>query len=468
MAQPPAGYLLLEDGARFDGEALHGEAPSLGEAVFNTSHTGYQEILTDPSYHRQIITFTAPHIGNVGINAQDVESEKVHAAGAVVRSLAPRPSNWRSEGGLADWLSAHGRCLLSGAETRAITLHLREHGSQRAGIFPSSTPVDEALEQVKGLPEMAGTDLAREVTTESAWTYNGADLDERWHPKLKLGEGLRIAVVDFGVKRNILRELARRRATVEILPAMTSAEDILKRGCHGVLLSNGPGDPAAVTYGIETTRALLGKLPLFGICLGHQILSLAAGLDTFKLRFGHRGANHPVRREEDKTVEITSQNHGFAVVAETRLTEQLGHTSETRLTGQPGHMEKLSLRGTAAPKVQARMSEGRAIRQPTDDEAISNRLASLRDATTWQAGNKDSEIASSSASWRTPRNDTFETNTGLWVITHINLNDGTVEGLAHRELPAFSIQYHPEASPGPHEGWVYFDRFMEMCRRQSS
>lgn len=409
MTHAHAGYLLLENGARFDGEALYGEAHSLGEAVFNTSHTGYQEILSDPSYHRQIMTFTTPHIGNVGINSQDVESEKVQAAGVVVRSLAPRPSNWRSEGSLADWLTAQGRCLLAGADTRAITLHLREHGAQRAGLFPASMGEVEALALVKASRDMNGADLAREVTSDSIWTYDGADLDERWNLPTKIGEGLRIAVVDFGVKKNILRELARRGASVEVLPAMTSADEILKRGCHGVLLSNGPGDPAAVSYGIETTQALLGKTPLFGICLGHQILSLAAGLETFKLRFGHRGANHPVRREEDQTVEITSQNHGFAVSSEVAGAE--GRAKASRRD------EKGVIASTAKP-----------------DEAISQ----------------------------------FALGSGDWAITHINLNDRTVEGLAHRELPAFSIQYHPEASPGPHEGWVYFDRFLEMVKHAAS
>lgn len=406
MAQRSADYLLLEDGARFDGEALYGESPSLGEAVFNTSHTGYQEILTDPSYHRQLLTFTAPHIGNTGINAEDAESDRVQAAGAVVRSLAPRPSNWRSEGGLADWLSTHGRCLLTGADTRAITLHLRDHGAQRAGIFSASTPVDEALERVKGSPGMTGVDLAREVTTESVWTYDGTDLDERWRLRTKIGEGLRVAVLDFGVKRNILRELARRGATADVLPATTTPATILKGGYNGVLLSNGPGDPAGVSYGIETSRALLGKLPLFGICLGHQMLALAAGFETFKLRFGHRGANHPVRREKDKTVEITSQNHGFAV------------------------------RAPKGDTLNSGSSHSRAIEATSPEFKVSpfNRA-------------------------------TFEMESGPWWISHINLNDGTVEGLAHRELPAFSIQYHPEASPGPHEGWIYFDRFLEMCRK---
>lgn len=368
-----AGYLLLEDGRQFKGETLYGPTPALGEAVFNTSHSGYQEILTDPSYRLQIVVFTASHIGNVGVNRDDFESDQVQTAGAVVRNLAPSPRNWRAEKDLKSWLQEEGTPLLVGADTRAITLHLRHQGAMRAGIFDSEMPMQKALEQLLSLPLMAGTDLVPEVACQSAYEFSLSSSDRNWHPKREDGSGLHVVVLDFGVKRNILRELACRGCQVTVLPASTPAENIIEAKYSGVLISNGPGDPAAVSYGVETVRGLIGKLPIFGICLGHQLLSLAAGLETFKLPFGHRGANHPVRREADKVVEITSQNHGFAV-----RPEGLG---------------------------------------------------------------KD------------------------WIITHLNLNDGTVEGLEHTDLPIFSIQYHPEASPGPHDSLGYFDRFIQEMHR---
>ena len=373
MARHDGGYLLLEDGRRFEGERFLGGEPSLGEAVFNTSHSGYQEILTDPSYCRQIMVFTAPHIGNVGVNPQDRESDRIHVAGAVVRHLAEKPSNWRARESLGEWLDQAGTPLLVGADTRAITLHLRSCGAMRAGLFPGQVPGGEALRQVRASASMVGADLARLVTCREPYTFDPQETDERWHPRRASGEGLHVAVLDFGVKTNILRELACRGCRVTVLPGTTSAREILAGPYQGVMLSNGPGDPAPLDYAIATVRALIGEIPLFGICLGHQILSLAAGLETFKLPFGHRGANHPVRREEDLTVEITSQNHGFAVRPEG-------------------------------------MAKG-------------------------------------------------------WRATHINLNDRTLEGLDHEELPLFSIQYHPEASPGPHEGLVYFDRFIRNMRR---
>jgi carbamoyl-phosphate synthase small subunit len=376
-ADTDSGYLLLEDGTRFEGEALSGPTPALGEAVFNTSHSGYQEILTDPSYHRQLMVFTVPHVGNVGINDEDDESGGVQAAGAVIRSLPPRPSNWRASGELAPWLAQAGRPLLVGADTRAITLHLRSRGAMRAGVFAAEVPQDRALSQVQASPAMSGADLPREVTCAEPWRFDPAGLSPEWHPPLAQGGGPRVVVLDFGVKRNILRELARRGCEVTVLPASTTAEQVLALSPHGVLASNGPGDPAAVGYGVQTLQGLLSAgLPLYGICLGHQLLCQAAGAQTFKLPFGHRGANHPVRREADGVVEITSQNHGFAV-----RPEGLG------------------------------------------------------------------------ADWR---------------VTHINLNDHTVEGIEHRSLPLFSLQYHPEASPGPHDALAReFDRFVsEMSRAQ--
>jgi len=373
-SDPVDGYILFEDGLRLNGDLLLGKQAALGEAVFNTSHSGYQEILTDPSYRGQIMIFTAPHIGNVGVTPEDNESDRVQVPAAVIRRLPATPSNWRSQDRLETWLKKSGTPLLIGVDTRAATLHLRDAGAKRAGVFPSTTLEEQALEHVLASPSMTGADLAAEVTCEAPYHFDNTNLNPRWHTDRQAGQGLNVAVIDFGVKRNILQELACRGCAVTVLPADVSADVILagpsqSKKYHGVLLSNGPGDPQAVDYGIATAKRLIGRMPLFGICLGHQILSLAAGFKTFKLKFGHRGANHPVRRESDGVVEITSQNHGFAV----------------------------------AP---ANAPEG-------------------------------------------------------WQITHINLNDHTVEGVAHKEYPVFSIQYHPEASPGPHDGNGYFDLFIK-------
>ncbi len=365
-----SGYALFEDGSRFDGDQFIGPSGVCGEAVFNTSHSGYQEVLSDPSYHRQVVVFTAPHIGNVGVNTEDMESSQIQAAGAIVRDLASKPRNWRAERSLQDWTEENGVPLLVGADTRAITVHIRTHGAMRVGLFEASVDVHEAMDVVRESPSMLGANLVSEVSCQKLFPFAPEGLNEEWYPPVKTGEGLTVGVIDYGVKTNILRELYRRGCRVEVLPGSSSADEILDRGYDGVLLSNGPGDPDSLDFAVETARALLTNLPIFGICLGHQILARAAGLRTFKLPFGHRGANHPVRRESDKTVEITSQNHGFAVDAD----------------------------GVTEP----------------------------------------------------------------WRITHINLNDGTVEGLAHDNLPVFSIQYHPEASPGPREGLTYFDEFIRL------
>ncbi len=368
------GYLLLEDGAKFQGDLFLGNTPAFGEAVFNTSHTGYQEIITDPSYHRQLITFTAVHIGNVGVNSDDTESANQRAAGVIIKSLPTRSRSWRAESDLDDWLTEENIPMLAGADTRGITRHLRQRGAMRAGLFPDNVELDDALNRVRSSEPMIDSDLAKEVMTDTPFEFSPSPSDKQWRQPTDTGKNLRVAVLDFGVKTSILRELARRGCRVTVLPAVTDAEQIMSAGYHGLLLSNGPGDPAAVTYGIETVRQLLPTgLPLFGICLGHQILSLAAGGATFKLSFGHRGANHPVRCETDQTIEITSQNHGFAVAPEAL---------------------------------------------PSDIK-----------------------------------------------VTHINLNDQTIEGIRHRKYPAFSIQYHPEAGPGPHEGTACFDQFIEEMHR---
>jgi len=367
-----SGYLLFEDNTCFPGDSLLGADQCTGEAVFNTSHSGYQEILTDPSYSRQIMVFTCPHIGNVGMNSEDMESERIQVSGLVIRNLSPRASNWRSETELISALESAKVPALVGADTRTITLHIRNQGAMRAGIFPSSFPQTDAMEIVRQSLDMSGANLVSDVTCKKPTRIAPYSYESVWKNRMEQSEPLKVVVLDFGVKRNIIQELNRRGCEITILPATTSSGEIIKGKFDGVLLSNGPGDPAAVDYAIQTTSELIGQVPLFGICLGHQLLSLSAGFKTFKLPFGHRGANHPVRRERDKVIEISSQNHGFAVEA-----------SES---------------------------------------------------------NSD------------------------WEITHINLNDGTIEGLRHRSLPAFSIQYHPEASPGPHDSLNYFDAFIQEMK----
>ncbi|MCI0434688.1 MAG: glutamine-hydrolyzing carbamoyl-phosphate synthase small subunit [Gemmatimonadetes bacterium] len=362
------GYLLLEDGRRFDGEIVGTHDEALGEVVFNTSMTGYQEVLTDPSYAGQIVTMTYPLIGNYGVVAADAESNRVQVAGFVMREIAPRYSNWRAEGSLADYLEAHGIPALAGVDTRAITRHIRSVGAMRAGIAAAPTPPATLLQRVLAHPRMEGLDLTGDVTT--AGPYETApEGDQRFH----------VIACDFGVKRNSQRLLAQRACRVTTMPAGTAAAAILEREPDGLFLSNGPGDPEAVEHALETVRAAGARgVPVFGICLGHQVVARAFGGRTFKLLYGHRAGNHPVRRLADGAVEITSQNHGFAV----------------------------------------RMGEGGTV-----DEAPALR------------------------------------------VTHVNLNDGTMEGLEHRELEVFSVQYHPEAAPGPHDSRYLFDRFIDAMRR---
>jgi carbamoyl-phosphate synthase small subunit len=343
--------------------------------VFTTGMAGYQESVTDPSFHRQIVVFTYPHIGNYGVREAAMESSAVHARGVVMRSAVNHADAPGAEGGWLDWLASHDVPGLTGVDTRALVRHLRERGSMRGGIFPDATGEAEARELVAAEEPMEGLDLAREVTPSE--------------PVL-LGEGAggpRIVAIDTGIKSSIVRNLLARGAQVELHPCTASAQELLARDPDALFLANGPGDPAALGYVVETLRGLIGRRPAFGICLGHQLLSRALGLETFKLPFGHRGANHPVKDLATGTVEITSQNHGFAV---------------------------------AGPGGEQRLDTGAPVR--------------------------------------------WETDFGAAQLSHINLYDRTVEGLTLLDVEGATVQYHPEAGPGPHDSLYLFDRFMERIR----
>jgi carbamoyl-phosphate synthase small subunit len=365
---PKRAYLVLADGTIFEGRpfgaASNGSA-STGEAVFTTTMTGYQEVLTDPSYYGQIVTMTAPEIGNVGVNATDSEAVDgvPRVAGLVVRDVSPVASSWRAEETLDAYLVRHGIVAITDVDTRKLTRHLRDHGSQNAAIGTESP--DALLRRAREAPNMSGLDLVKHVTPKKPYTWTEGSGEWRISPAKPARH--HVVAIDYGTKRNILRCLVDSGCKVTVVPASATAEEIRALSPDGVFLSNGPGDPAAVTYGVETIRALLGTVPIFGICLGHQLLAQALGGKTYKLKFGHRGANQPVKDLVTGRIEITTQNHGFCV-----------------------------------------------------------------------------DLASLPASV---------------VSTHVHLNDGTSEGLAARELNAFSVQYHPEAAAGPHDALYLFDRF---------
>ena len=366
--------LVLEDGRVFPGEGFGAQGVSTGEIVFNTSMTGYQEILTDPSYHRQIITMTVPHVGNTGINLEDPESGKVWAAGFVVRSLSPIVSNWRNRGDLATYLEENNIIGVSNVATRALVRHIREQGVMRAAVAHGELAADtRKLQDIAcNSIDMSGANLVDEVTVSHSYDWI-EESDSRWYDESDAtAEGPLIIAYDFGIKRNILRMLTDRGLRVKVVPAWTPAADVMELNPAGLFLSNGPGDPSAVDYAIANVQSLLGQVPIFGICLGHQILALALGGTTEKMRFGHRGGNQPVKNLASGEVEIASHNHGFAVSAASDL-----------------------------------------------------------------SGGE---------------------------ITHLNLNDETVAGLRHRELRVFSVQYHPEASPGPHDSLYLFDEFVAALR----
>ena len=312
MTEP--AILVLEDGTVFRGHSIGAPGLSVGEVVFNTAMTGYQEILTDPSYARQIVTLTYPHVGNTGLTDEDDEAGRVWASGLVVRDVPPRPSSWRSRAALPEWLAERGVVAIAGIDTRRLTRLLRERGAQNGAVMAGEVDLDKALEAARKFPGLAGMDLAKDVSTGEryVWSQGTLDLDSgRWNSP---APRRRVVAWDFGVKRNILRMLADRGCEVTVVPAQTSADEVLAMQPDGVFLSNGPGDPAPCTYAIEAIRACLErKVPLFGICLGHQLLALAVGARTMKMANGHHGANHPVQQLESGRVMITSQNHGFAV-----------------------------------------------------------------------------------------------------------------------------------------------------------
>jgi len=368
-------YLLLEDGTRFDGESAGADTFATGEVVFNTAMSGYQESVSDPSYRGQIIVFTYPLIGNYGVSRDAMESDSVHARAVVMREGVNREDAPGAEGGWLTWLSDCRVPALSGIDTRALVRHIRDKGAMRGGVFPGSMPESEAMERVMAEPEMAGADLAREVTPREPLIL---DPDN---------PGPRVVALDTGIKDSIMANLRQRGARLELHPCTASAEDLLARDPDAVFLANGPGDPAALDYVVDAVRGCVGKVPVFGICLGHQLLCRAVGLETFKLPFGHRGANHPVKDLETGRIDITSQNHGFAVL------------------GPSG-----------AKTIDA-------------DEPVR-----------------------------------WETDFGEAELSQLNLYDRTVEGLVLRDVPGATVQYHPEAGPGPHDATHLFDRFMEMIR----
>ena len=363
--------LVLEDGTSFLGRSFGAAGETFGEAVFNTGMSGYQEVLTDPSYAWQIVTMTAPQIGNYGVNDEDAESGRVQVAGFVVREASRRVSNWRAERSLGEELEAANVVGIEGIDTRRLVLHLRTAGAMRAGISTEDLDPRSLAERVRVQPGMEGADLARTVSTTEAY----AARDVVGEAVSVGGETFRVAAYDYGIKRNILRRLAANGIEADVYPATTPPKEILDEGYDGVFLSNGPGDPAATSYGIEAIKVMLGKVPVFGICLGHQLLGLALGGTSYKLKFGHRGTNQPVLNEDTNVVEITSHNHGFAV-----------------------------------------------------------------DPRSLEAG----------------------TDFGQVVLSHWNLNDRTLEGLRCLDVPAFSVQYHPEAAPGPHDSRYLFDRFRDL------
>lgn len=362
--------LLLEDGTIFEGTSFGAKGQKCGEVVFNTSMTGYQEILTDPSYNEQIITMTYPLIGNYGTNQSDWESRKVFASGFIVKENCTYPSNWQNKDSLNDYLEVNNVVGLEGIDTRKLVKHIRTKGAMKGIIASTDLNIHKLKKKLKDCPGLVGRDIVKDVTVRKPYSWDKLVIDLLNPNEHKPEKKHHVIAFDFGIKQNILRLLCSHGCDVTVVPAKTTAKEVLAQKPDGVFLSNGPGDPAPVNYAIETVKNLLGKVPVFGICLGHQILSLALGGRTYKMKFGHRGANHPVKNLQTGKIEITSQNHGFCV----------------------------------------------------DIDSLKN---------------KDIEL------------------------THLNLNDNTVEGIRCKKLAAFSVQYHPEASPGPHDSAYLFTEFIK-------